>query len=163
MPIPSEAAYKLRQPASMLRSKRDILFAGWLVTLAIGMTLAAVLYGSAADPDERDGIVVEFRNLGAMSSAAGIHVTTDAGVMTILVTRDGYFSISSDTPDWRSFPHIDVHHNRLILAQGNTQHPTTLYINGERAWHGRLGFVRHCNVTAHEEAAITWIDVRGCA
>lgn len=132
------------------------------VVLAGGALVMIALLMGAADPASEHAIIVEFRSLGTQDSAAGFRIETDNGAYTILVTRDGYLSISAQDPDWRAFPHIAVQRNRLLLDPGEGERATVLYINGERAWQGITGVIQRCNIVARGNADVQWLVMQGC-
>jgi hypothetical protein len=156
------SGYEERSPPSTIRQKWRVLRLLAITLLAGGTLTTLVLLMGAADPPTEDAILVEFRNLGAQGSAAGFRIDTDAGDYTILVTRDGYLSISTRDPDWRPFPHVESQHNRLLLMQRSPGDTAVLYINGERAWEALLGEIRACRIIMTGTAEVAWEGWQRC-
>jgi hypothetical protein len=154
--------YEERSAASILRVKGQALRMLALYLLAGGAVLTLALLAGATDLAEEGAIVVEFRNLGAADSAAGLEIITDDGAYTFLISRDGYLSVSATTPDWHDFPHIAAQHNQLLLTAGENGRTAILYVNRERAWQGEIGVVRGCSVVALGAAQVEWHTTQNC-
>ena len=79
-------------------------------------------------------------NTGAPDSAWGIWLQTEAGQVKILVSNEGYFSVSDDEqPLWQQFIHLRPGTaNKLYLHYAAPDAPAVLRLNDEIAWQGDL-------------------------
>ncbi len=80
-------------------------------------------------------------NSGAPDSAWGIWLQTESRQLAILVSSEGYFSVSEDDrPRWQQFIHLRPGAaNRLYLHHAAPDEPAVLRLNDEIAWQGDLG------------------------
>jgi len=95
-------------------------------------------------------------NRGAADSAWGVWLDSSDGIHTVLVSNEGYFSVSSDArPHWTAFLHIQSDTNKLYVNIGDSS-TATLRINDEIAWTGILAPAYDWGVVNYREPDLAW-------
>ena len=107
-------------------------------------------------PEAPFTLELQASNQGASDSAWGIWIRTTDGIRIIVVSREGYLSISSDErPHWAGFIHIGSETNKLYLNV-ESDHYATLRINDEIGWTGRLVTTNEWGVVRFRQPDLIW-------
>jgi hypothetical protein len=95
-------------------------------------------------------------NHGLPQSAWGIWLEADDSTVWMLVSNEGYLSISTDEiPHWSEFFHIRPTTNKLYLhAESNNSF--TFRVNDEIAWTGALATGVNWGVILYRDPDIQW-------
>jgi hypothetical protein len=94
-------------------------------------------------------------NEGALDSGWGIWI----GSWSILISREGYLSISDDEkPHWSEFLHIRRDGDNKLYLDMRENGDTTLRINDEIAWTGNISFLENAawGVIYYRHPQINW-------
>ena len=100
-------------------------------------------------------------NSGDAASAWGIWIGNRDTGYTILVSREGYMSVSHDEIlHWSEFMHINSDVNK-IYVDVRSDFSATLRINDEIAWTGTLALRDHPNwgIVHYHEPELSWKDI----
>jgi hypothetical protein len=101
------------------------------------------------------------RNSGDAASAWGIWIGNSDTVHMIVVSREGYMSVSDDEAlHWAEFMHIRSDLNKIYLDV-TTDLNATLRINDEITWTGTLALTDNASwgIALYREPELSWQDI----
>jgi hypothetical protein len=107
-------------------------------------------------PEAPFTLELQASNHGVSDSAWGMWIETTAGIWTMLVSNEGYMSVSNDEqPHWAGFIHIRSETNKVYLhVEGD--HMATVRINDEIAWRGRLATESEWGIARFRRPDLGW-------
>lgn len=101
-------------------------------------------------------------NSGTADSAWGIALQTSNELWTLLVSREGYFSISTDDrAHWAEFLHIRRTGSNKLYINVDEHGAATVRINDEIAWKGALSMAENAawGIVHYRQPHLSWSSI----